>query len=76
MKRKLIIFLMLLSVAGVVFGKTFKPNKFFKPVFKPTMEKWYKVGDIIVDENNNPIAVIIKGNKVGKLSCLGLCKKL
>ncbi|MBO7135725.1 MAG: DUF1566 domain-containing protein [Spirochaetaceae bacterium] len=72
MKRKLIIVLMLLSVVGVVFGKSFKPNKFFKPTFKSTTEKWYKVGDIVVDENNNPIAVIIKGNTVARDTVLGV----
>ena len=72
MKKKLILFLVMLSVAVAAFGKSFKPNKFFKPVYKPITEKWFKVGDIVVDENNNPIAVIIKGNKVARDTVLGI----
>ena len=72
MKKKLGIFLAILFMAEFAFCKEFKVSPFYKPVYKAATESFFKVGDIVVDENNNPVAVIFKGNKLARDTALGV----
>lgn len=72
MKKKFIIILAALFLTEAAFCKEFKPSPFYKPVYKAATESFFKVGDIVVDENNNPIAVIFKGNKFARDTALGV----
>ena len=58
MMKKLLTVLIIFLLASSVFAKP--SNPFYKPTYKPLGEKYYKVGEIVVDENEQPIAIIIR----------------